>query len=63
MSEVSGTATTGTDEQESHKRLFVEVEAAHHVKGRNEPSTGSRCGCGISGKRVLLPGEVSVIRY
>jgi len=35
-SEVSGTAQAGTDEQKPHKRPFGEVEAAYHVKGRNQ---------------------------
>ena len=35
-SEVSGTTKAGTDEQELHKRLCMEVEVAHLAKGRSQ---------------------------
>ena len=35
-SEVSGTTSAGTDVQELHKRLCMEVEVAHLAKGRSQ---------------------------
>jgi hypothetical protein len=57
-SEVSGTAKAGTDEQELHKRLFVEVELAHLNKGRNQQFIGSRCSRDQRKEGVLTQGSL-----
>ena len=59
-SEVSGTAQAGTDEQEPHKRPFGEVEAAYHVKGRNQQSLGGRCGRDQRKEDVLTQGGLEL---
>ena len=57
---LSGTAQVGTDEQEPHKRPFGEVEAAHHVKGRNQQSLGGRCGRDQRKEDVLTQGGLEL---
>ena len=60
MSEVSGTAKAGTDEQKLHKRLCVVVEATLHAKGRNQQTTGSRCSRDQPKEGVLTEGGLGL---
>jgi hypothetical protein len=56
--EGSGTAKSGTDEQERHTRLLNEDKQAHHCnvhKYHLEVDAAA-----IGGRKMLLPGEVSV---
>ena len=56
--EGSGTAKSGTDEQERHMRLLNEDKQAHHCnvhKYHLEVDAAA-----IGGRKMLLPGEVSV---
>ncbi len=56
--EGSGTAKSGTDEQERHMRLLNEDKQAHHCnvhKYHLEVDVAA-----IGGRKMLLPGEVSV---
>jgi len=57
-SEGSGTAKSGTDEQERHMRLCNEDKQTHHcnVHLNNHYRVDA---AGIGGRKMLLPGEVS----
>jgi hypothetical protein len=57
--EGSGTAKSGTDEQERHKRLFEKGKQTHHCNAHFANFQIVDV-AGIGGKDMLLPGEVSV---
>ena len=60
FTEGSETTKSGTDEQERHMRLFNEDKQSHHCNVHNTNHFIVDA-AGIGGRKMLLPGEVSVI--
>ena len=57
--EGSGTAKSGTDEQERHMRLLNEDKQPHHCNVHKYHLVVDAAA--IGGRKMLLPGEVFVI--